>query len=265
MPSFYGGAANVRIKRRGFKSRITKVTPLRAARARKNLTMLASMSRQVKALSRTIETKEGTRKITNIQMPHNQLTVFTLNPFESTSGTGDPMVAGTMQRIGDSIHVQSITFKCFVEASLGRSKVYFRFMLLKCAKGDTPTRGTLFEESCDNKMIDTIHTERYTVVASKTFNVSAPNLTAATVGLTGLPATAGVAGITGNRVFTMRIPGRKFGRNGVVTYENQQGGQVKFFDYKLVCVAYDWYGTPQDVNNVGFINDGYTKIYFKDA
>jgi len=60
------------------------------------------------------------------------------------------------------------------------------------------------------------------------------------------------------------IPGRKFGRSGVIRYENGSN-QVKFFDYVPLFVVYDWYGTPQDINNVGRINELYAKIRFKDA
>ena len=51
----------------------------------------------------------------------------------------------------------------------------------------------------------------------------------------------------------------------MITYENASPNQVKFYDYRLCCVAYDWYGTPQDLNTVGFVNDGFVKIYYKDA
>jgi hypothetical protein len=208
-------------------------------------------------------------------MAHNQLTVFNdadgnvFNPFICAQGTADPMAAGGMTRIGDSLQVKSLLFKFFVEASLGRSKVYFRFMLVKMAKGDTLNRANLFKGACNNIMIDQINTERFTIVASKTFNVTAPNNAAATLGasgaITGIPATGTVVGITGNRIFTMSVPGKKFGKGGVITYENASTNQLKFYDYRLCCVAYDWYGTPQDVNNVGFVNDGFVKIYFKDA
>ena len=69
----------------------------------------------------------------------------------------------------------------------------------------------------------------------------------------------------GTKVFKMWIPGRKFGTYGSVQYENASTTQVKFYDYRLVILAHDWYGTPQDVNNVGKINELYCKIYFKDA
>lgn len=230
-----------------------------------------SLSRQVTSLSRAIETKEGCRRITNVQLGHNNVTVFNdsdgnvFNPFISSQGTADPMQSGGMSRIGDKVQIRGLLFRFFVEASLQRSKVYFRFMLVRMAKGDTLNRANLFKDACGNKMIDQINTERFTIVAQKIINVTSPNSTASSLNaVTGVPNALSYS-ITGNKVFSMWIPGRKFGKRGVVTYENASTNQLKFYDYRLCCVAYDWYGTPQDTNNVGFINDGFVKVYYKDA
>lgn len=232
---------------------------------------LQGLAKRVRRIDRAIETKEGCRRVTNVQLSHNNVTVLNdadgnvFNPFISVQGVQDPMATGGMVRIGDKIQVKGLLFKFFVEASLSRSKVYFRFMLVRMAKGDTLNRADLFKNACGNKMIDQINTERFTIVAQKIINVSPPNnAPSALTVLTGVP-NAQVAGITGNKVFTMYVPGAKFGRDGVITYENGSTNQVKFYDYRLCVVAYDWYGTPQDTNNVGFINDGYVKLYFKDA
>lgn len=231
-----------------------------------------SLSARVAQLTRTIETKEGCRRVTNVQMGHNNLTVFNdsdgnvFNPFISSQGAADPMAAGGMSRIGDSITIKKLHFRFFVEGSLGRSKVYFRFMLVKMAKGDTLNRTNFFQDACGNKMLDMYNKERFTIIASKTFNVTAPNNVATSlIVASGIPNATTSAGITGNRVFDMIVPGSKFGKGGRVTYENASFNQLKFFDYRLCCVAYDWYGTPQDTNNVGYINDGFVKVYFQDA
>lgn len=233
------------------------------------------MSMQVGRLLKTIETKEGQWKTgVNIGLAHNNLTVIQapgsgqpfLNVFQINVGALDQdMSNGNGQRVGDEITVQSVKYQGFLEGALQRSKVYFRFMLVKCAKGDLPTRATLFKGNADNKMIDEINTERYTILASKIMNVTPPNPPPNTVSATGVAEPGVLAGVTGNRIFKVTIPGRKFGRNGVVKYENGSNHQVKFFDYVPVIVAYDWYGTPQDVNTVGRINEMYAKIRFKDA
>lgn len=248
---YYKGPKPKRSK--GLKARVTRV------------------SRAVQNIVRGIETKEGCRRITNVQIAHNNVTVFNdadgnvFNPFLSSQGNADPMANGGMSRIGDKIQIRGLLFKFFVEGSLTRSKVHFRFMLVRMAKADTLNRTTLFKDACGNKMIDQINTERFTILASKRLTVESMNTAASTLtALTGNP-TAATPGITGNRVFSMYVPGRKFGKHGVITYENSSTSQVKFYDYRLVCVAYDWYGTPQDTNNVGFVNDGYVKTYFRDA
>ena len=279
----YGGAANVRIKRRGFKSRITKVTPLRAARARKSLTMLASMSRQVRALSRTIETKDNCWKSgVNINLPHNQLHQVLavgsggrMNPFQIDIGNQDAMANGGGQRIGDEVTVKRVLIRGMLENALGRPKVNYRIMVIRAAKGDTPTKATLFRGVTGNKLIDQINTERYTIIASKTLTITPSNPMANSVTSAGVPLEApqlitdNAAAGTGTRLFTLSIPGKKFFRGGRCRYENSSPTQVKFFDYHVMIMTYDWYGTPDDIlgvfNTVGHINEMYCKVYYKDA
>jgi len=233
------------------------------------------MSQQVGRILKTIETKEGQWKSDiNRSMAHNGVTIITapgmggsfMNVFHINQGvTDNDMSNGNGNRLGDEITVQSVKYHAFIENALARPKVYYRFMLVKCAKGDLPTRATLFKGNADNKMIDEINTERYTIVYQKIFNVSASNNVAHTATLlTGVPtAPTDAAGIA-TRIMKVTIPGRKFGRGGVIRYENGTN-QVKFFDYVPLFVVYDWYGTPQDSNNVGRINELYAKIRFKDA
>lgn len=219
-----------------------------------------------------IETKEGQwTSASNIALPHNNVTLINkadggvLNPFERSQGVSDPMQANAMQMIGDSINVKGMSIKCFVEGALQRSKVYFRIMLVKFARGDTPDRAKLFKGDSDNKMLDVVNTERYTIVWQKIFNVSPPNPPPNTVSATGVAEPGVLAGVTGNRIITAWIPGRRFGKKGNVQYVNQSATDTKFFDYRFFVLAYDWYGTPQDVNNVGRINSMFSKLYFKDA
>lgn len=222
--------------------------------------------------NRTIETKEAQwRNNVNTALAHNNVYVCqagvntVLNPFNTGYGSADPMDRNSGSRVGDSITVKGLMIKGFIENSLSRPKVYYRVMLVKAAKGDTIDRSTLFKNDADNKMIDQVNTERFTILAQKIFTVSASNAMATGVSsvLTGTTSSASVTGIA-TRTFKMWIPGSKFGRQGVMQYENNSS-QIKFYDYRIVFVVYDWFGTPQDVNNVGQINELYTKLYFKDA
>ena len=270
---------NVRIKRRGFKSRVTKNTPLRAARAKNSLKVLAGMRRQISSMSRAVETKENQWKtLVNIAYPHNNLTSIKdingnpLNSFWMGNGSLDDGTGfnSKSNRIGDQITVRGVLFKLFIENALGRPKVFYDIMLIKSAKGDIADRSTLYKGNANNKMIDQIDKERYTIIARKKFTVQASNPAPDYAnGLNGQPEADVSLGLynagMATKIVSIYVPGRKFGRGGNVTYENNSNTQVKFYDYRWYIMVYDWFGTPQDTNNVGRINEGYSKIYFKDA
>lgn len=250
--------------------RVVKRAPKRKMTQRSKF----SANKRIRRIENMIETKESqTKSPVDFGLPHNAVTVVQmvspigadLNPFYVGIGPNDPMNS-LGNRIGDKIALRGLLIKGFLENALQRAKVYYRIMLIKCAKGDTPTRATLFKGDATNIMIDQINTERFTVCAQKILNVSASNAVASSIipNINGVPSGGTPAGIA-TRIFKMWVPGYKFGRSGILAYENNSVSQLKFFDYKLCIVAYDWYGTPQDVNTVGRVNELYTKIYFKDS
>lgn len=245
--------------------RRAKKTKTSYKKRRLNFRSMSRIGAQVSRLSRMIETKEGRRtNVTNQNCAHNNTTVLSDDPLQTDQGIGDPM-SGSGNRIGDQIYVRGLSAKFFLEGALGRTKVYFRVMLLKGAKGETFDRSTIFKGNSGNKMLDEINTERFTVIAQKIITVQPPNRSAVAVQpLTGAPTIDSVSAVTGNRILKFWIPGVKFGRKGRLQYENG-GQQTKFFSHRWVIVAYDWYGTPQDTNNVGIINECYSKLYYKDA
>lgn len=224
------------------------------------------LTQRVNELYRMIETKEGTRSLPKQDLYHNRIFMWAQNPFELPNGTSDPMQSNSGTRIGDSIAIKGLMIKAFFENALGRAKVFYRVMLIKSAKNDSPNAlSTLFKGDSNNKMIDQVNTERYTIIAQKTFSLSTSNNAPTVVGGTGVPSVATPAGIS-SKIIKMWIPGRKFGRGGVIRYENESQ-QCKFFDYRIVILVYDWYGTPDGGagNIVGVCNEMYTKLYFKDA
>lgn len=231
----------------------------------------AKINQRVNRLYNMIETKHFTwRTSANVNLPHNDVLIVQqqsggdLNPFRSALGTDDPMGVGG-SRIGDSIACRGLMIRGFFENALSRPKVHYRVMLVKCAKGDTPSRANLFASDSNNKMIDQVNNERFTIIAQKIFNVTCQGAQSVTsVDAAGQPGDSNRASI-GTRTFKMWVPASKFGNNGIVKFENASQTQVKFYDYRICIVAYDWYGTPQDINNVGKINELYTKLYFKDA
>lgn len=230
-------------------------------------------NKRLKRLENMIETKEGCIQTdNNVPLYHNNVRIVQnsagaeYNPLFTQQGTGDPQGPNDARRIGDKVTIKGIMLKAFFENDVGRSKVWYRLMIIKKAKGDTIDRTTLFKQDTDNKMLDQVNTERFTIVAQRQFSISAsyPMASSVAIGTTGLPVASGTAGGQGSKIIKMWIPGRKFGKGGNVVYEDGSS-QPKFFDYRIILVSYDWYGTPQDINAVGRLNELFTKIYFKDA
>lgn len=230
----------------------------------------SGLARKVNAMYKMIETKEGCiASPVNFALAHNDITVVqnsagaVFNPLFSQQGVQDPNGPNDARRIGDRITIKGIMLKAFFENALSRPKVWYRLMVIKMAKGDTYTRATLFKGDSTNKMLDLINTERYTIVAQKTFTINCTNTAPTGVNLSGIP-TGETGGGPGTKIVKMWLPGYKFGKGGTIVYEDGSS-QPKFYDYRIIIVAYDWFGTPQDINSVGKVNELFTKIYFKDA
>ncbi|AXH74905.1 MAG: putative capsid protein [Cressdnaviricota sp.] len=259
-----GGRMSSKYKTSGFRKYGKKLRSLGGYKA-------SAIGARVARIERTIETKEGSRIFsgTNLAIQHNNILLLTSSLLFTTNGTNDPMGSAEGQRVGDRITLKGVAVSLFLQNQAQRPKVFYRVMVIKCAKGDTPTRATLFKGIVGNKMIDQMNTERYTIVQQKVFTITAQGAMAWTSANVpaGYPLTingADAIGGVGTKICKMWIPGSKLARNGVVQYENASG-QPKFFDYHLAILAYDWFGTPQDANNVGAVSDGWVKMYYKDA
>ena len=143
-------------------------------------------------------------------------------------------------------------------------------MVIKSAKGDTPDQSNIWQGASANKLLDTFDTERFTIMKSKFIKLKAPNMSiiASGVQTVGSGFTAGASTTQQSRatkVFSISIPGRKFGKNGVVQYENNSQ-QVKFFDYHLIFFAYSNWSTSDTLGfNVARVNDAFVKLHYKDA
>lgn len=233
--------------------------------------------KKINNLYRMIENKHFTwRTSANVGLSHNYLTILqlqsggNLNPFRSVNGTDDPMGTGG-SRVGDMIKATGLLIRGMFENALQRGRVHYRVMLVKCAKGDTLDDSTFWQGITGNRLIDQVNTERFTIVAQKMFTINCSNAPPNVVNGNGsandnlLPDNASTG--IGTKTFKMWVPGRKFGPDGRVHFENNSQGQVKFFDYRIVVLTYDWFGTPMAPapNTVGIVNELYTKLYFKDA
>ena len=232
---------------------------------------------------KTMEVKQAVSTISDgTEIYHNNFITLDAHLLETTQGVKDPNTSHTECRIGDQITLRGCKIKMMVELNERYSDVTYRLLVVKCAKGDSPTRATLFTGLSGNKMIDTINKERYTILFQKYFKIKAPNASASSAsgtslsaGITVPPTTAGIYyGNSGfadapkisraTKIIKAWIPGKAFARNGVIQYENA-GTQVKFFDYQVLLYAYSNYSTDQDIFYVGRCNDYINQLYFTDA
>jgi len=224
------------------------------------------------AINRTVETKTSVFSSTDgTEIAHNNFITLDSQILKTTPGPFDPTLTNADNRIGDKVTLRGVSMKMMFELNERFSDVTMKVLVVKCAKGDTPTRATLFNGLSGNKMLDTMNTERYTVLASKTFKMTSPNNGAegSMISATGF-GDAGALRVTqdtisrATRIIKMWIPGKKFVKSGVLTYE-QGSSQPKFFDYHVLVYAYSNYSTFQDTWNVARLNDYIKQMYYKDA
>lgn len=232
-------------------------------------TLQAAVRRAVaKSVNKNIETKQANYTSTDgAECFHNNC-VNLISPglLATTQGVTDPTTDASACRIGDRINLRGVKLRLMMELNERYSNVTCRLLVIKHAKGDPITRATLFNGLSGNKMLDTLNTERYTVLLSKYFKIKADNngTDAATV--------VSGSGLYGNtpvysratKIVKCWIPGTKFSKSGIIMYENASS-QTKFFDYSVVVYCYSNYSVLQDVYYVARVNDFNFTMYYKDA
>lgn len=225
------------------------------------------------AINRNLETKQSVWSSSDgTQIFHNNYIVLDSDLLLTTQGVTDPTNAQHSNRIGDEVMLKGIQLKMMIELNERYSDVTFRLIVVKSAKGDTPTRSTLFNALSGNKMLDTLNTERYTILKSKTFKITARNYGNDGVGATAIEGQMGFNEISASqstqsratRIINMYLPGRLFGRGGKIKYENNTD-QQKFFDYHVMMFAYSNLTGGQDFAYVGRVNDYIRIMKFKDG
>lgn len=229
-------------------------------------------------VQRNIETKTSQHNTTDgIEILHNNFVTLAgpYNLLWTQPGTVDEE-QGLGTRIGDKIKVKGVGLRMMLELNERYSDVTFRILVVKCARGDVPTRDTLFNGESGNKMMDSLNKERYTIIAQKFVKITSRNMglrdTTTQLGPilepSGIYTSAAAAAdnylTRATRIVRMWIPGTKFGRGGFLQYQNQSD-RTKFFDYYVLCYAYSNYSTAQDVFEVGRVNEFLNKMYYKDA
>ena len=114
----------------------------------------------LRTLAKKIETKQSNQTITDgTEVFHNNFVTLSSTLLYTSTGVTGPTTASTNNCIGDQINLQGFKIAMMVELNECHSHVTFRLLVVKAAKGDIPTRGTLFNGQSGNKMIDTINTE----------------------------------------------------------------------------------------------------------
>lgn len=229
-----------------------------------------------RAILNVAETKKGTNSITDGQeIAHNSYISLADNLVATTQGTQNPDDNTGLNRIGDQIQLQGVSLKFMVELNERYSDVTFRLMIVKCARGDNPTRATLFNGASGNKMLDTINKDRYTIISEKWFKLKSSGMgTEVPVNSDGATDLSGTSiqqsgygwwsQSRATKIIKHWIPGHKFVRSKILQYENQSP-MPKFFEYRAILYAYSNYSTAQDLYNVARLNDVVKVMYFKDV
>jgi len=226
-----------------------------------------------RVLNKKLETKKSNTTSTDgTNISHNSFVNVDNKVLATTQGTSDPVNQSTNNRIGDEIDLKGISFRFMLENNHRYSETTFRILIVKSAKGDTPTTATLFNGLSGNKMMDTLNNERYTVIFSKYVKVKQGNFgsvdTLSGTGNIGSGLYAGSGGVLSpaSKIVKFYVPGYKFvGKSGKVRYENQSD-QVKMYDYNVLVYAYSSFATSDALAwQVGVVNEYIKIMYFKDA
>lgn len=219
------------------------------------------------AINDAMETKESVSSASDgTEIFHNSFITRSSNLLQTSQGVQDPTNNNASNRIGDKISLMGISIKMMLELNERYSMGTFRIFVVKTARGDTPTAGAFWNNMSGNRMLDTINTERFSILASKTVVIrqssTAINPTGLQVVGSGF-ASGGTVISRATKLVTIYIPGRKFGRNGVVQYENASQNP-KFFDYHLLVYAYSNYDSTNSFY-VGRVNDEVIRMFYKDG
>lgn len=269
------------------KKSLVKKIPRRSRRIVKRRSTRKMMSKSLVSLIKKVTLKQAETKRTvyvnaaKSSVLHGDLLVLDSAPLKTSQGTADPDVSGTLSnRIGDSVIPVglSIKFMCYLDPRQG--SMLYRWMLVRSPLGDIPTKSTLFVGASDNKLLDQVDKERYTVLASKFFRITRTN---AFIGATDYSQTAVTAGLYGNptgtyytagaqdqspagKLVNLWIPGYKFGK----PLQYQNGSQTpKTYQYTSVILGYTnnfatQSATLTTATTIGSMDDYISKFYFKD-
>lgn len=199
-----------------------------------------------RTLFKNAESKNSQFNATDYQqISHNTfINIAPNNVLYTSQGVADPENNNIQNRIGDKITLLKVQFRMMLEINERFSDCTYRILLVKSAKGDTPTNNTLFNGLSGNRMLDTINYERYSVLYQKWGKIKAAPETTGRAGVADDSIANPNTGIfessndkfhysRATKIIKFDIPGSKFAKNGIIQYEANNSAQHKFFDYNL--------------------------------
>lgn len=229
-------------------------------------------------LNKQLETKSALSTTTDYQqIGHNSfISLAAGDLLATTQGTADPNTSVLGCRIGDQINLKRVNISMMLELNERYSDVTYRIFVVKSAKDDALSPGFFFTGLSGNKMLDRVDKERYTVLYEKWGKIkndtqgggrNVAEDSTITVPATGLYIASG-AGFQFSRITKIvkfNLPGKLFGKNGLIQYENGSS-QVKMNDYHILIYAYSNYTTSALLGyNVLAVNECIKELHFTDG
>jgi len=233
----------------------------------------AYVKKQIKVVG---ETKTSVQSSTdNTQLAHNSLSSLLPVLLASSQGVQDPTTNAGLNRIGDEINLRGVKIKLHLQLNERYSQVNYRIFVIRSSKGDAPTTATFFNALSTNKLMDTINSERYKVLAYHYGTIKAGNFGGQTAS-GGLLTGGGLFDVGGtnvnlyspaSRIVSMWIPASKItsAKNGKLKYENGSGSQIQNFDYGVYIIPHSS-SLTQDVGGFFVLTSAevIATMYFKD-
>lgn len=195
------------------------------------------------------ETKWVSQQYENQNCNHNSIRGVFDNLLSTSQGTTDNT------RVGDEIYAKGVKLKFWVSNKADRPNVMYRFFVLSCASSSS-VPSDLFYGISGNKIVDTINTDKYKVIATKQFHIGSDS-TAVVNSVNAL--SVGNGGKEQSKAFSMWIPIKR-----KIKYESNGGTTPKYSNnlISVFVVAYDAYGTLT-TDTIGSYACS-SVLYFKD-
>ena len=212
--------------KRRFKLKVRKIgRPLSKSRKRpyRGVSSILKLKKQLQAITKTIETKSGSVEISDgTEYRHNNMYFINNTCLQTTNGTMD-VENSQGQRIGDKITLSGVSFRMMLELNERYSDVTFRMMVVRSSKGDAPTDSTLWQGNSGNKMLDTLNTERFSILFQKYVKMKSPGLVTIASGIQDIGSGYVIGGATdvisrAKRIVNFLIPGKNFCRSPTRTH-----------------------------------------------